>query len=253
MSDAPAPKDRRFPIGLTIATLIAFAILCGLGTWQVKRLHWKEGLLKRIEALKTAPAQPLDVVLKAHRAPKDLEWTRVTTTCRPEGGFSFPIPPRYALRDGEIVWRAMDTCRPQGPNGPVFLVDRGYIEASSGAMTAPAFASAPPVQLTGILRTAAMPKMAMPSQAEIEKAAPPPSPKAEGADAVVDEIIITGQRFEPMMIVVEHETPAAPGLTPAPLPAEISNRHLEYALTWFGLAVTLLFIYAAMLWRKMRS
>ena len=52
--------------------------------------------------------------------------------------------------------------------------------------------------------------------------------------------------------MAEQETPAVAGITPAPLPVEISNRHLEYALTWFGLAVTLLFIYAAMLWRRLR-
>ena len=60
-------------------------------------------------------------------------------------------------------------------------------------------------------------------------------------------------RAAPYILMVETATPAPAGITPAPLPAEISNRHLEYALTWFGLAVTLLFIYAAMLWRKMRS
>ena len=61
------------------------------------------------------------------------------------------------------------------------------------------------------------------------------------------------ERPAPYILMVERATPAPPGIVPAPLPAEISNRHLEYALTWFGLAVTLLFIYAAMLWRKMRS
>ena len=42
MSEVPAARSR-FPFGLTIATAIAFAILCGLGTWQLQRLHWKRG------------------------------------------------------------------------------------------------------------------------------------------------------------------------------------------------------------------
>ncbi|TIT96024.1 MAG: SURF1 family protein, partial [Mesorhizobium sp.] len=29
--------------------LVLFAILLGLGTWQVQRLHWKEGLLETID------------------------------------------------------------------------------------------------------------------------------------------------------------------------------------------------------------
>jgi surfeit locus 1 family protein len=41
---------RRFPIGLTIATAIAFAISCGLGAWQLKRLAWKTDLLASVAA-----------------------------------------------------------------------------------------------------------------------------------------------------------------------------------------------------------
>ncbi|MFT4254372.1 MAG: SURF1 family cytochrome oxidase biogenesis protein [Caulobacter sp.] len=251
MSEAPPVKKPGFPIGLTIATLIAFAILCGLGTWQVKRLAWKEDLLARIEKLKTAPARPLDEVLKGRAAASpDLEWTRVTATCAPEEGADFPIPPRYALRDGEIVWRAQGACRPFGPAGPVFLVDRGYIEASSGQMTAPAFQAAAPLRLTGVLRRAVLPENAAPTASQLDKAA---EPKVSADGRSLERVVtVTARAFEPMMIVVETESPAVPGVTPAPLPAEISNRHLEYALTWFGLAVTLLFIYAAMLWRRMR-
>ncbi|TIU68943.1 MAG: SURF1 family protein, partial [Mesorhizobium sp.] len=31
---------------LLILALALFVILVGLGTWQVQRLHWKEGLLQ---------------------------------------------------------------------------------------------------------------------------------------------------------------------------------------------------------------
>ena len=51
------------------------------------------------------------------------------------------------------------------------------------------------------------------------------------------------------------ETPTNPewaALVPAPIPAEIANRHLEYALTWYGLAAALLGVYAAMLLRAFR-
>jgi len=54
--------SRRFPVGLTVATLAGLAILCSLGVWQVRRLHWKEGLLARIAALQAAPARPIEPV-----------------------------------------------------------------------------------------------------------------------------------------------------------------------------------------------
>ena len=85
MSEA-TPAPRRFPIGLTIATLIAFAILCGLGSWQLQRRHWKEDVLARLEALKTAPAQPLVQVLTADTKPESLAWTRVSVDCGDVGG-----------------------------------------------------------------------------------------------------------------------------------------------------------------------
>ena len=36
-----------------------FVVLCGLGAWQVRRLHWKNDLLARIEASERAPPAPL--------------------------------------------------------------------------------------------------------------------------------------------------------------------------------------------------
>ncbi len=35
------------------------AVLLGLGTWQVQRLHWKRGLLAQIARAEAAPAVPL--------------------------------------------------------------------------------------------------------------------------------------------------------------------------------------------------
>ena len=72
---------RGFPVGLTIATAIAFAILVALGTWQVQRLHWKEGLLARIAALKAAPARPVGAVLDEVAHGGDADFTRVSATC----------------------------------------------------------------------------------------------------------------------------------------------------------------------------
>jgi surfeit locus 1 family protein len=53
--------------------------------------------------------------------------------------------------------------------------------------------------------------------------------------------------------MVEQPAPAPPGPTPAPVPADIPNRHLEYALTWFGLAAALVGVYVAMLLRRRRA
>jgi surfeit locus 1 family protein len=229
MSEAAAPKDRRFPIGLTIATLIALAILCGLGVWQIKRLAWKEDLLARIEVLKTAPAQPLATVLGRAAKGEDVSWTRVSVDCAPAGVETLPLV--YGVRDGDIVWRATAPCRTSAAGYGVILLDLGVIKALTGQPTPAPVTLAAPARAVGVLM----------------------APKSLGGDRKATVQRFAAERPAPYILMVESATPAPPGITPAPLPAEISNRHLEYALTWFGLAVTLLIIYAAMLWRKMRS
>jgi surfeit locus 1 family protein len=228
-----ASKDRRFPIGLTIATLIAFGILCALGVWQVKRLAWKQDLLARIEVLKTAPPQPLATVLARARAGEDVAWTRVKTACTPLAPTSAEPSPQlvYGVRDGDIVWRAMTVCGLKGAPNDLILVDLGVVTALTGQTAPKPMTFKAPAQITGVLM----------------------SPKQLGGDRGGTLVMYMSENPASEILMLESATPAVPGVTPAPLPAEITNRHLEYALTWFGLAVTLLFIYAAMLWRKMRS
>lgn len=228
MSETPAAKKPGFPIGLTIATLIAFAILCGLGSWQVKRLAWKEDLLARIEKLKTAPAIPLAQALARADKGGDAAFVRVATDCAP--GASAPLPLVYGVREGDMVWRAMVACRLAGQEHGVVLLDLGLVDALTGQIQPKPQTFAAPPRVTGVLM----------------------APKALGGDRDKALAAFAADKPASYILMVETATPAVPGVTPAPLPAEISNRHLEYALTWFGLAVTLLFIYAAMLWRRMR-
>lgn len=227
MSETAKSKPR-FPIVLTIATLIAFAILCGLGSWQVKRLAWKEDLLARIETLKTAPAIPLVQALARADRGEDVDFVRVATDCAP--GATAPLPLVYGVRDGDMVWRAMAACRLAGQTHGVVLLDLGLVDALSGQVQPKAQTFAAPARVVGVLM----------------------APKALGGDRDKALAAFAADRPASHILMVETASPAVAGVTPAPLPAEISNRHLEYALTWFGLAVTLLFIYAAMLWRRMR-
>jgi surfeit locus 1 family protein len=65
---------------------------------------------------------------------------------------------------------------------------------------------------------------------------------------------LKAERPAPTFLMAETATnPEFPALLPSPLPAEISNRHLEYALTWFGLAASLAGVYVAVLWRRRKS
>jgi surfeit locus 1 family protein len=232
MSDVKVAKPRRFPIGLTIATAVACAILCGLGTWQVQRMAWKQDLLARI-AQRGAMA-PIAVA----QIPPDAEFTRVTVRC--PGLATADFVEQYALRDGGAGQRLLSLCRLGGPAD--LLVDRGFVADTVSARPAVA-ASADPVTVTGVLRSG--------------DAAGRFTPPTEGRrffhrdpSAMARALGSTRPVYSYVLVAETATNPDWKGLAPAPLPAEISNRHLEYALTWFGLAVTLLVIYAAMLRRR---
>ena len=56
-------ERRGFPWGLTVATLAVLGVLIALGSWQARRLVWKEGLIATATAAAQRPAAPLAQVL----------------------------------------------------------------------------------------------------------------------------------------------------------------------------------------------
>jgi surfeit locus 1 family protein len=101
------------------------------------------------------------------------------------------------------------------------LVDRGFLTASRGATSVPGVVLPAPGHVEGVLYRSVRPAPGL-------------------------------ARPAPYILVAERETPAPPGVTPAPYPDAAGNLEYvgAYAPTWFGLAGVVLAIYAAMLWRR---
>jgi surfeit locus 1 family protein len=242
---------RRFPLGLTIVSLIAFAILAGLGVWQLRRLAWKEALLVRIAALHNAPARPIAPVLADMARGRDVAYTRVSVDCAPSPRPE-PMVFRYALHDGEVGWRAMSVCRLSGGPYDGILLDRGLATSLAGAMAPAALAFPPPRGVTGVLREVGAKPL-------FDSAAP----DQQGPVTVVrlidrDTLTAVAARWRstrpaPLLLAVEREQPAVADITPAALPQDIPNNHFVYAATWFALAGILAWFYVALLWRRLRS
>ena len=210
----------RFPVGLTLAAVIVFAICFGLGVWQLRRAAWKVGELKRIVALKGAAPQPIEPVLARASSGWDASFTRVAADCAPGS-----IPTGYHLTTDNDEWvaRARADCHlSDGPYNGI-LVDRGLVASSRGATVAPTAILPAPQHVEGVLY----------------HLVEPTSAPAAGMAA-------------PYILVVERETPAPPGVTPAPYPDAAGNLEYvgSYAPTWFGLAGVAACFYAAMLWRR---
>ena len=237
-------SDRRFPVGLTIASAIAFTILIGLGAWQVQRLKWKEGVLARVAALQHAPPRPLAQVLAEGG---DVEFRRVSVACAPAPARQTAFV--YGLDQGKVVWRPLVACAAAAGPYDGLVIDRGIAQVANDLMSPPRLDLPAPVRVTGVLRRASpLPFGTYPSPGD-PMHFPERDPTALGLVAAAGGLAHPA----PWVLVAEREDPQPTGLTPQALPPDIPNRHLEYALTWFGLAGALASIYFAMLLRRRKG
>ncbi|MFI4965716.1 MAG: SURF1 family protein [Caulobacterales bacterium] len=238
------PPATGFPVGLTIAAAIAFAILIGLGVWQLQRLKWKEGLLAHIAAAEAAPARPIEPVLDALANGHDVDFTRVRVTCR--GLAHAPTLELYALRNAEIGSRLISACPVISGVYRSILVDRGFVPDTVTARPLPDPYSADPVEVVGVLRAPERGNFMTPKNTPRRwflhdaKA----MAAALGADRPVAPVFL---------MAATSSNPDFKALEPAPFPIDIPNHHLEYALTWFGLAGGLAGVYGAAVFKRMKG
>jgi surfeit locus 1 family protein len=225
-------------LGLTVVTLISLAILMALGSWQLQRLAWKRELLAHIAALQSAPARPIDQVLTTDAG---LDFARVTAVC--PGLATAPYVKLYSLVDGKIGVRLISACAlATGPYGSI-LVDRGFLAETVIQR---------PRQTLGMVPTAVTGVLRQPDKANFVTPVPQ-NDQYYSRDVPAMAKALKAERPAPLMLFAETSTnPELKGLQPIAVPAEISNRHLEYALTWFGLAAALLGVYVAVLVRGRR-
>jgi surfeit locus 1 family protein len=208
-------------ISVAIFGLVGAAILVALGVWQVQRLTWKQGLIADIEARLAAdpaplPAQPdpvrdrlLRVAVTGRIGQRELD---VLSSLKPWGaGYRVIVP--MTLADERRV-----------------LVDLGYVPQDMkgpSARPAPVHGEPdhPPDQVTGLLL---WPR-------EIDSFTPEPD-RGRNIWFARDVASMAAELdTEPVLVVAQsHNLDEWP--RPVPPGAELPNRHLEYAITWFALA-----------------
>lgn len=238
-------RTRKLPIGLTLATLVSLVILISLGVWQMQRLAWKSELLVQIETRAEAAARPADEILALGAAGEDLGFYRVSLTC--PGLATAPFVQLYAIKDGQAGQRLISACPVTGGGYQSILVDRGFVPDTVTARPPVDPEGTQPVEVVGLLRN--------PDPANF--VTPDNRPGANlwysrDVAAMAATLGVSGPA--PVFLLAETPTnPDFPALEPTPLPGEIANRHLEYALTWFGLAGALIAVYAAVIRRRWKS
>lgn len=254
-------------VALTIATLAALAVLVSLGSWQWQRKAWKEELIATIDSRATADPLPPE------------RW--VSLTCRPvnEAGLADSCEfttVRLVGRFDHSGERHVFTNAPPGstPGGPGYwvftpfelagadarlYVNRGFVpESRKDPQTRRGGQIAGEVEIIGQIRSAEQPGLFTGDSSPEANVWFLRNPRellgASGADPG-DLVQWQGPGPNGLDFYVDQIAPAPPGGLPAPRPSriELPNRHLEYALTWWGLAVTLIGVYAAFVIGRLRG
>lgn len=220
----------RFPFGLTIVCIIALVILIGLGTWQVQRLQWKQGLIARSEAAATLPPVSLEALAQL----SDPEFRKAVLTCDFQ---TKPFVELQSIHDGQAGVRLISTC--EG-----WLVDLGFVPDTVTDRPARQQAAIP-----GIIAEAR--RVEAPNGF-----APPPEGNrfyARDTAAMSRALGVQGPVRPYVLFATGSAWPQWQVLEPSAPPAAFSNNHLGYALTWFGLASALIAFYIVLLRRRLRG
>lgn len=231
-----------------LAALVALAILLGLGTWQLQRLAWKNDLVARIEA--RAHGEPGAISPESawdRFSAGEEEYRRVRLT----GTF---------LHDREaLVHGLMSASRGQPVQGfyvltPLRLVDGSHVIVNRGFVPTelrdPASRAAGQVPgeatVTGLVRA---PEARAPFVPENEPARDRWFTRDPAAIATARGLA----RVAPFL--VDADATPVPGGWPrgGQTALRLTNNHLQYAVTWFGIALTLVGVFAAFAWRRLRG
>jgi surfeit locus 1 family protein len=221
---------RRFAPGVwpTVAALVGLLVLLALGTWQVERLEWKRTLIAERAAKLTAPPEILPATSDAWPA-----WD-----FRPvlvEGEFLHDLEQLFGV--GAIAGRlGHHVLTPLvRPEGAAVLVDRGWVPADRAHPAARREGQlAGPVRITGIARYRGGDRPGWFT---------PDNQPAESHWYWYDLAALeTGLGLQLLPVVIEADGAPNPGRLPlgGQTRTELTNNHLQYAITWYGLAAGLL-------------
>ena len=227
----------------TLISLPIFVVSLGLGIWQMERRAWKHDILDRIAANQAAPPITLDELLRGDQL--RFEYGRVKVAGTFLHDKEFYLAARSLKNDvGVQVVTPVRT-----DDGKIVLFDRGWVPSTKKEPAKRAEGQiAGKVELTGIVR-----------RSQVQRQFAPDNVPDKNVWFHVDVPLMrkmAGGAPDPVLDTFFLEADARPNPGGVPIGGQtrldIPNDHLQYALTWFGIALAMAGVYLAYHWENGR-
>ncbi len=218
-----APRKQHW--WMPVLLFLSVVLFLFLGSWQVKRLAWKEALIARVEQRVAAPAVA---------APAHTQWPQVSVT----GDEYRHVQLRGQWVPGkEVLVYASTELGPgywlmvplQQADGSVVWINHGFVDEAHRPPSSRPALPAGEVQVDGLLR--------LPETAGLFLRANVPA-----EDRWYNRSVVEMSRARGLGDVAPFFVDASRAASPGPWPKggmtriHFNNNHLSYALTWFGMA-----------------
>lgn len=206
----------------TFFFIISFVVLCALGNWQMQRLHWKENIIAESEKAKALPA-----LASLPQGLSGLQYRRVILT----GKFLYDHTIHLIGRQqGMDVGYYMVTPLELYDDGRIILVNRGF--SPPGKESKPAGL----VTVEGLLRPAREKRYFVPENV--------PEKNIWTYEDMDKIATMVGKK--PLPLIVEAIGTPQKDVFPMPDDGKVifRNDHLGYAITWYGMALVSVVMFA---------
>ncbi len=223
-----AALNRFLPLAFVI---VGTLILVSLGTWQMQRLAWKNDLIAHRDAGLSAPATDLPLRFEDAEA---FDFRHVAL----EGRFRHELAQRFGVeaRNGVIGYHLLTPLVRE--TGPMVLINRGWMPSNRDAPTSGNEGESDSLErVNGIARYRLEDRPGWFT---------PANDPAKGHWYHYDlNSLETMLGVELAPLVIDADAASNPGGLPmgGVTSSRLVNNHLQYAVTWYGLAVTLIGVY----------
>jgi surfeit locus 1 family protein len=239
---------KRGATGLALFTLLMVALPTGLGLWQLQRRAEKHALIAALtERLAVAPEALPPAVQWSRLTPAQDEFRRVGFSATYQAALDAMVySPGSAVRSdvsGPGTWAFVPA---RLASGETVVIDAGFVQntmqdrAQQDRAVARLVTGAP-ITLTGYIR--------FPEQPGVLTPAPNSAARLWFVrDHLAMAKALGWGEVAPFYIDLESPAPESGIPKPGPLDVHLKDDHLQYAITWFGLAAVVLVAFA--LWAQ---